>query len=41
LPDIQRGERQNKTVMEAFPDSFAADCYRNLAAGLLEACHGG
>lgn len=37
--DIQRGEQQNKTVVEAFPDSHAADCYKTLATRLLEACN--
>ena len=37
--DIQRGEQQNKTAMEAFPDSHVADCYRNLATHLLEVCN--
>jgi Nitrogenase subunit NifH (ATPase) len=37
--EVHDGERQGKTVMEAFPDSHAATCYRNLAASIMEACH--
>ena len=39
FPDVQRGELKNQTVMEAFPDSQAAACYRNLANRILEICN--
>ncbi len=35
-PLIQRAEEQNCTVMEAFPDSSLAACYRRLAARIME-----
>ncbi len=37
-PEIQLGEEQEMTVMEAYPDSEAAKCYRFLAERLLEVC---
>lgn len=37
--EIQQGEAQGKTVMEALPDSQIADCYRTLAQKVIEVCN--
>lgn len=37
--EVHDGEQLGKTVMEAFPESHAAACYRDLAAKMLEVCH--
>ncbi len=34
--EVQKGESQNKTLMEAFPDSEIADSYRRLAKKIIE-----
>ncbi len=36
---VQKAEEQHKTVIEAFPDSPMAECYRELARKVLEVCH--
>lgn len=37
---VTDSEEIGKTVMEAFPDSPMAQCYRTLASNILEVCHG-
>lgn len=37
---VQKAEALTKTVVEAFPDSDMAECYRNLARKILEVCNG-
>lgn len=37
--EVHDGEQLGQTVMEAFPESHAAECYRELGAEILEICH--
>ena len=37
-PEIQQGEEKEMTVMEAYPNSEAARCYRFLTERILEVC---
>jgi len=37
---VQKAEALTKTVVEAFPESEMAECYRNLAKKILEVCNG-
>lgn len=39
-PVVQEAENQGKTVIEAFPDSEMADCYRRLADNMLSITEG-
>ena len=35
---VQQAEALGKTVLEALPESPLADCYRKLAAQIMEVC---
>lgn len=38
---VQRAEEEDKTVIEAFPESEMAACYRSLADAVLQVCRNG
>lgn len=39
-PLVQRAETMGETVVEAFPESDMAECYRTLARNMMEVCGG-